>query len=104
MSLDHPRVSVIVPAYNAAATLDACIASVQAQDTADWELIVSDDGSSDDGLATTIDPVDGGGLLVSAVVTRQGENLHAGELGKQKKKRLVLLLLLLLVTRRSRIS
>lgn len=47
MSLDHPRVSVIVPAYNAAATLDACIASVQAQDTADWELIVSDDGSTD---------------------------------------------------------
>lgn len=42
-----PAVSVIVPCYNAAATLDATVASVLAQTEADWELICVDDESSD---------------------------------------------------------
>lgn len=43
-----PRFSVIVPAYNAAGTIEATIRSVLAQTAADLELIVVDDGSSDD--------------------------------------------------------
>lgn len=43
----RPRVTVIVPAYNAAATLDASIASVREQTFGDWELLISDDGSTD---------------------------------------------------------
>jgi glycosyltransferase involved in cell wall biosynthesis len=42
-----PRVSVIVPAHNAALFLGAAIESVRAQSYGDWELIVVDDGSSD---------------------------------------------------------
>lgn len=39
--------SVIMPAYNGAATIARAIASVQTQDDPDWELIVVDDGSRD---------------------------------------------------------
>lgn len=42
-----PAVSVIVPCYNAAATLDATIASVLTQSETDWELICVDDESGD---------------------------------------------------------
>ena len=43
-----PRVSVVLPAYNAAATIAAAVASIRAQTLTDWELIVVDDGSTDD--------------------------------------------------------
>jgi len=43
-----PAVSVIMPAYRAAATLASSVASVQAQTFGDWELILVDDASPDD--------------------------------------------------------
>jgi glycosyltransferase involved in cell wall biosynthesis len=43
-----PLVSVIVPAYNAAHWIAETIRSVQAQSLDDWELIIINDGSSDD--------------------------------------------------------
>jgi len=43
-----PRVSIIVPVFNRAATVGRAVASVMAQTFADWELIVVDDGSDDD--------------------------------------------------------
>lgn len=46
-----PAVSVITPCFNAAGTLSRTVASVRAQDFADWEMIISDDGSADDSLA-----------------------------------------------------
>ncbi len=42
-----PRVSVIVPAYNAADSLAETLASVKAQTYPDWEVIVADDCSDD---------------------------------------------------------
>jgi glycosyltransferase involved in cell wall biosynthesis len=42
-----PLVSVITPAWNAAGTLEAAIASVAAQSFPDWEMLVADDGSTD---------------------------------------------------------
>lgn len=39
--------SIIVPAYNSAPFLDTCISSVKAQCFTDWELIVVNDGSTD---------------------------------------------------------
>ncbi len=42
------RVSVIVPAYNAAATLDACLAACLTQSHSPHEVIVVDDGSTDE--------------------------------------------------------
>ena len=44
-------VSVVMPAYNAAATLEASMRSVLEQSHAQLELVVIDDCSSDDSLA-----------------------------------------------------
>jgi glycosyltransferase involved in cell wall biosynthesis len=44
----NPRFSVIIPAYNSAATLARAIESVRAQTWSAHEIIVVDDGSSDD--------------------------------------------------------
>lgn len=42
-----PRLSIITPAYNAAATLAETVASVKAQDFFDWEWCIADDASKD---------------------------------------------------------
>ena len=42
------KVSVIVPAYNATKTIDLCLKSILKQDFSDYEVIVVDDGSTDD--------------------------------------------------------
>ena len=44
----RPRVSVITPAYNAARFLRDTIESVRAQTVTDWELLIVDDGSTDE--------------------------------------------------------
>ena len=49
--INHPMVSVIIPAYNAAEFLAATIASVQKQTFSDWELLIINDGSTDDTVA-----------------------------------------------------
>ncbi len=46
--MNGPKVSVILPFWNAADTLPAAIDSVQNQTFRDWELILIDDGSADD--------------------------------------------------------
>lgn len=45
-----PLISVIIPVYNAAATLEQTIAALQAQSFTDWEAILVEDGSSDESL------------------------------------------------------
>jgi glycosyltransferase involved in cell wall biosynthesis len=44
----NPKVSVVIPTYNRAATVSRAIESVLAQTVTDLEVIVVDDGSSDD--------------------------------------------------------
>jgi glycosyltransferase involved in cell wall biosynthesis len=44
----NPKVSVVIPTYNRAATVGKSIESVLAQTVTDLEVIVVDDGSSDD--------------------------------------------------------
>ena len=46
-----PLVSVCVPVYNAAPYLRECIDSILAQSFADFELLLADDGSTDDSRA-----------------------------------------------------
>ena len=45
-----PEISVIIPVYNAAPYLDKCIGSVLDQDYKDFELILVNDGSTDNSL------------------------------------------------------
>ena len=51
MKDNKPLVSVVVPCYQNAGTVERTIRSVQAQTVSDWELIAVDDGSADDTLA-----------------------------------------------------
>lgn len=61
---EYPSVSVIIPAYNAAWCVGRAIDSVLAQTFQDFELIVVNDGSSDD---------------TAAVLARYGQSLHVIE-------------------------
>ena len=45
--MSAPRVSVLMPVYNAAPHLGAAVESVVAQDFTDWEMVAVDDGSTD---------------------------------------------------------
>ncbi len=46
-----PRVSIVIPTYNRGCALEPTIRSVIQQTYRDWELIIYDDGSTDDTLA-----------------------------------------------------
>jgi GT2 family glycosyltransferase len=49
MTAPYPQVSVIVPAYNGAATVDDCLRALLEQQTRrSYEIILVDDGSTDD--------------------------------------------------------
>ncbi|MEI4488008.1 glycosyltransferase family A protein [Frigidibacter sp. MR17.14] len=45
-----PRFSIVLPCFNAAATIGATLASLQAQSVSDWEAIFVDDNSTDQTL------------------------------------------------------
>ena len=44
---DQPRVTVVLPVWNAGGYLAAAVESIRAQTLADWELLAIDDGSTD---------------------------------------------------------
>lgn len=46
-----PKISVIIPVYNAEKTLEKCVLSVLNQDFSDFELLLIDDGSADNSFA-----------------------------------------------------
>lgn len=48
--MSTPTVSVLLPCYNAASTLEECLVSLEAQTFTDYEVIAVDDGSSDSTL------------------------------------------------------
>lgn len=82
------KVSIIVPVYNASRHLEACVASLQAQDHENLEIILVDDGSTDgsgalcDRIATTDERVvvihrENGGI---AAAQNSGLDAASGEL------------------------
>lgn len=46
--MNNPRVSVIIPVFNAEKWIRNCLNSVISQTCTDWELLIVDDGSKDD--------------------------------------------------------
>jgi glycosyltransferase involved in cell wall biosynthesis len=45
-----PHISILMPVYNAAASLRAALQSIQRQSFREWELVAVNDGSTDDSL------------------------------------------------------
>lgn len=46
----NPQISIIIPIYNAAFTLERCVDSILCQDFRNFEVLLVDDGSRDDSL------------------------------------------------------
>ena len=59
----QPAISVIVPAYNAAATLPRCLDSLLGQTLREMEILVIDDGSPDASAARTVSYFSSGTIL-----------------------------------------
>lgn len=86
-----PRISVIVPTYNRRHVLPRTIASVLAQDAADFELIVVDDCSTDDTRAYLQSLTDPRIRLVAAA--RNGGTAAARNLGLEHARAEIVALL-----------
>ena len=71
MSTTAPRISVIMPAYNAARFIGKAVDGILAQTYGDFELIVVDDGSSDD-TAAVLQGYDDERLRILVNETNQG--------------------------------
>ena len=48
--MDGPLISIVTPAYNCARTIEQTVQSVREQRYTHWEMLILDDGSSDDSL------------------------------------------------------
>ena len=75
-----PVVSVVMPAYNAGLYIEESIGSVIAQTYPYWELIVVDDGSTDDSRrkVETLAAADAGVRYIYQENGRQGKARNAG--------------------------
>ncbi|MGV0041579.1 glycosyltransferase family 2 protein [Mycobacterium colombiense] len=62
-----PLVSVCVPMYNHSATIERCVRSILEQDGVDFEIVIVDDQSSDDGAS------------IAASLLREGDRLIRNE-------------------------
>ncbi|MGO9961462.1 MAG: glycosyltransferase [Solirubrobacteraceae bacterium] len=71
--------SVIMPALNAASTIAEAIASVQAQTHSDWELIVVDNGSSDETAAVVANFAESDQRIRSVNCARRGVSVARNE-------------------------
>jgi len=69
----RPTLSVVVPFFNSAATLNACVRALVAAADDDTEIILADDGSTDGGATTLDRPVDR-----RVQVVRSEENIGRG--------------------------
>lgn len=78
---DAPLVSVVVPCYNAGRTLRLCLESVAAQTYAPIELIVVDDGSTDDSVRIA----EAAGATVVRTAVNSGQSV-ARNLGAERAR------------------
>jgi O-antigen biosynthesis protein len=76
----NPLVSVVLPAWNAADCAGRAVRGVLAQSLRDWELIVVDDGSTDE-TAAAVAAAAGGDARVRVLRRPQGGIVRALEAG-----------------------
>jgi glycosyltransferase involved in cell wall biosynthesis len=48
MKTENPLLSIVIPVYNGGPVFERCLAAIQKADFHDWELVVVDDGSTDE--------------------------------------------------------
>lgn len=73
--MENPKVSVVVPVYNAEKYLKECIDSILAQTFTDFELLLIDDGSTD-GSGSICDGYAANDIRIK-VVHKQNEGINA---------------------------
>ena len=75
-----PRVSVLMPAWNAGATVSACLRSLVRQTLTDWDCTIVDDGSSDETASVVRDLAARDGRFTLISTPRRGlvAALHEG--------------------------
>lgn len=73
---DAPEVSVVIPAFNAAATIEGAIASVRSQTLTNLEILVVDDGSTDDTFArvSALQAIDPRIVVLRSTINRGAAN------------------------------
>lgn len=76
-----PKVSVVMPAYKAAAFIGLAISSVRAQTLQDWELIIVDDCSPDDTAAVAMSAAGGDPRIKLVRAEQNGGVARARNLG-----------------------
>lgn len=74
-----PRISILTPTYGHAAVIGDCIRSVLAQSFSDWEMIILDDGSTDETYQAAVLAADGDARIkvftqANKGIFRLGEN------------------------------
>lgn len=74
------KVSIITPCYNAAPYIEATISSVQQQTLSDWEMIIVDDGSTDNS-AEIIRQIAQHDLRIKLIQKENGGSASARKLG-----------------------
>lgn len=79
----NPKVSIIIPVYNADAYLEECIAGIRRQTFDDYEVIMVNDGSND-GSAAMCEAYAGGDGRVQVIHKSNGGVSSARNLGLEK--------------------
>lgn len=69
----NPQISVVIPVYNSVATIEHCVDSVFKQDFNDFEVLLVDDGSTDES-----------GLMCESIVKEYTEKKYSVRVIRQK--------------------
>jgi glycosyltransferase involved in cell wall biosynthesis len=79
--MTNPLISIIIPIYNGAQTIDRCITSLKKQTLKACEFIFVDDGSTDNTAEKLIESTKGDARFVILKMGRRTDPFHARKKG-----------------------